>query len=316
MRCELPARHLPGKVTTLTSDSLVGGILTDKVYFRDQEGTCVWSVPGSRTEGRMLEGMRAMDIPCLIDVDDNYTVLADQKTDWVRDINPDDHRSLRAHKLIVQQQASGVMCSTEALADIYSGLHDNVHVCPNTVDPQDWPENPIKSINKVSVGFAGSVSHVRDDLRLVTKALRWASEQPDVEVVAIGHGRPDWDFPHLLVPWTNAHANYRWELCQLDIGLCPLVDTSWSVGKSDLKVLEYAMAGALPIISRAGPFYEWWDVLPTARTENEFLVMVKRALADPSATRARAREVREQVIRTRSTQANIDSWKEALASCA
>lgn len=277
----------------------------------------MWSIPGSRTEGRMLEGMRAMDIPCLVDVDDNYTVLADQKTDWVRDINPDDHSSLRAHKLIVKQQASGVICSTEPLADIYSRLHDNVHVCPNTVDLVDWLVDPIPDdCAYIKVGFAGSVSHVRDDLRLITKALRWASEQPNVEVVAIGHGRPDWEFPHRLVPWTDSLEKYRWNLGLLDIGLCPLVDTSWSVGKSDLKVLEYAMAGALPIISRAGPFYEWWDVVPTARTENEFLVHVKRALADPAATRARAREVREQVIRTRSIQANIDSWKEALASCA
>lgn len=287
------------------------------MVFVDQvAGPCVWSIPGTKTAGRMLEGMRAMGLPVFADVDDNYTVMYDGEGDpgWERQLNEEDHPSITAHRLIVQHQASGVICSTEPLARSYRRLHDNVHVVPNTVDPRDWPGDPVaEGTGKVRVGFAGSVNHM-EGLRLVTKALRWVSEQPGMEVVILGHGRREWDFPHLHIPWSESLSDYRLDLCQLDIGLAPLVETSWLIGKSDLKVLEYAMAGAFPVVSDVEPFSAWRGTVETAVTANDFLHQVQELAADIGATRERARALRDTVISDRSASSNAWRYEEVFGS--
>jgi hypothetical protein len=91
--------------------------------------------------------------------------------------------------------ADGLIVTTPALQSVYA-FHPDVYVCANAVDPDDWPalEKPDDGIFRV--GFAGSPSHA-DDVPLIGDALRWASQQPDVEVILLG-------FNPRLLTWREA----------------------------------------------------------------------------------------------------------------
>lgn len=336
-RCHLPARYLPGKVVYI-EDVIRGegeNVAVDRRALTLANAT-VWSIPGARTEGRLMEACRAMDIPAFVEVDDNYLLLYDGPGAgaWRAELNADDWRSVEAHKLILRHQASGVICATERLAELYSEHHQNVHVCENTVAPEDWPQHPfdLKPSAKdgvIRVGFAGSPSHERD-LELIRKAMLWCAKQPNVEVVMIGrwgahalylphegtvNAAIDPGFPCRVIPWTDNIGVYHFNLCEIDVGLAPIVDSSWAAGKSDLKCLEYALAGVCPVVSDAVAYRPWRGTdVPMCATANDFLRTVQELVADPEGAREIALKTRQKVLAERTTYANIGKWKEALAS--
>lgn len=84
-------------------------------------------------------------------------------------------------------------------------------------------------------------------------ALRWAANQPDVEVVCVGLD-PDFDFPYTHIPMTPSLQAYRDVLCTFDIGICPLKRGGINRWKSDLKWLEYSAAGAATVATRLDPY--------------------------------------------------------------
>lgn len=331
----LPARHLPGHVTFISKDCIAEQA-DGTAWFTDHQGSAaVFSIPGARSEGHLMEAYRARGIPAFVEVDDNYLTLPDiEESAWRWEINPDDHRSVQAHKLILQHQASGLICSTERLAGIYADQHENIHVCPNTVDADDWPAEPFRlkpsaSDGIVRVGFAGSPSHLVD-LPLIRKTMRWCAEQKNVEPVLIGPwnvnrlqvvdggvsdmGR-DPGMPGRVVGWTDSLAAYHFNLCELDIGLAPLQDSFFASGKSDLKVLEYVMAGVMPVASDAAAYEPWRDSdVPLCRTPNEFLHTVQQLVSDPDGTREKLLRLRRRVLAERTTAGNIHLWRDALAS--
>jgi hypothetical protein len=139
------------------------------------------------------------------------------------------------------------------------------------------------------------------------RLLREASEYVD-------RHRARWSFPLTLVPWTNKLARYRRNLGGLDIALCPVDETASSFARwrSDVKVLELAMSGALPIISDARCYAEWREVLPVARDAAEFLDLVQWAASHPAEVRARRAALREHVLATRTIETEVEAWRAAI----
>ncbi len=61
---------------------------------------------------------------------------------------------------------------------------------------------------------------------------------------------------HNSIPWVRP-ARYQRIALPFDIGLCPLRHDSFTLGKSDCKVLEYLIAGAAPVCSNMPVFSAW-----------------------------------------------------------
>jgi hypothetical protein len=198
------------------------------------------------------------------------------------------------------------------LADVYSEFNDNVFVCPNSVDPDDW-QYEREPHDTFRIVYYGSPSHTRDT-PLVTKALKWAARQPGVEVFTFGFKNPAWSFPHQVMPWMDDLADVRKGLFSFDLGLAPLVGDPWSRGKSDVKVLEYAMAGALPLMSDEEPYRYWAEggapdlVVPKDGWEEA----VRWAVEDPERVKRRAALVKEHVLQHRTVYNSIGAWREAI----
>src|SRR4029077_409734 len=152
------------------------------------------------------------------------------------------------------------------------------------------------------------------DLNDLRRALDWASRQPDVEVVLIGELLFE-GIPCTHIPWSASLPEFRRSVETIDVMLCPVRENDWSRCKSDLKVLEAAMAGACAVVSRAEPYRSWWEngaPCYVAQDAKDFLKAVKHLVANRDEARETARLARKQVLAERSISVGIQSWREAL----
>jgi hypothetical protein len=371
-RVDIPARHLPAEV-----------VVYGRTFKRERQrgGAAVFVAPHFSEAILAFNAAKVLGLRTVVEVDDNWLeldprFLALQQTDVGADPEVVEHAmqvhrdGQRRHRWAAEQ-ANAVIVSTPALAELYAPLSANVHVCPNSLDVADWPEQlrQPRERGPFVVGFAGSTSHA-DDLPLIRDALAWASEQPgvearflgwhpadaspswetesarrgfeemwamlerglvdgavpapvtraaqeliDVEKTKVAERQVQWDFPLEVVPWTEDAMRYADNLAALDVGLCPVDDAApFSAGRSDLKVLELAAAGVLPIVSDHPIYAEWRGLVPMARSPEEFVELTRWAVEHPDEVRSKAAELWQRVLETRAIETTIGRWRDAVAS--
>lgn len=314
-RVTLPAKFLPGKALPATSVTVRHFSRHQKLTFPDLRGdTAVVQYPGDNGMALFAMALESQDKRMFVEVDDNYIDYADEL--WMKRANRgarisrEHATSVQGHRWIVEHSA-GVIVTTEALAEVYRGHNDNVHICRNSIDPSDWPE-PIPRDDTFRIGWYASNSHDRDSTMIV-KALSWASRQPGVQVINIGHD-PGWQFKRAQVEWTDNFLAPRKWLASLDVGVSPLVATPLARFRSDLKALEYAMGGAMPFLQSSDPYWEWEDkdFARIARSPEDWVAQIKWAVANRDEVRARARQAREYVLAERTFRTEINRWRGAI----
>lgn len=316
-----PAKRLPGQVLYLKeSDIAQDPESKEDVVFPRHVGTAIWQFPGNMTRAILIAGMQSYGIRVLMDVDDNYLIPAplmssksNSPTEWQIDFDKsgDDRHSLEAHRRIAPM-VDGIIVATDALADVYSHLNDNIIVAPNSVVPEDWPEPEKPNDGILRIGWAASYSHLVD-VPLVAKALEWAADQKDVEVYVYGLGEVfDFGKKIKVVPWTNDLAMYKKSLALCDVHICPLIENEWSRCKSDIKAIEAAMAGALPIVSDVLPYQAWRD--RTIRCEDGAWGKAFRwCLTHRDEIPKLAQEAKDYVLSERTIDQSVHIWREACA---
>jgi hypothetical protein len=260
---------------------------------------------------QQLQGVRV-----LAEIDDNYLIpapqLPDVQSEWVVKHHKDgtDDHSIECHRKIVKW-VDGIIVSTPRLAEIYAPLNANVYVCPNSIDTQDWPDVEKPDDGIFRIGFAGSKSHYHD-YALVDRALSWAADLPDVEILIYGI-REKGPAKKRWIEWNHDLPAYRESLGQLDVGVCPLRQSYWTDCKSDVKALEYAMAGALPIITKTEAYRPWWDKpCLVAETEKDFRRHIKWCVNNRDEVKKLAAEALAYVLSERRIEHSIHYWEEAV----
>lgn len=315
-RCVLPAKYLPGVV--LPAEKMVAVKRDDgRCDFPDMEnGTAVIQFPGDRGAAMVTMLAMAQGGKVFVEVDDNYIDQGDElwrkRSNWGQQIGSQAH-TVQGHRWICEN-ASGVIVTTEALAAAYREHSDNVHVCRNSIDPDDWPQLDKPNDGVFRIGWYASPSHDRDGV-MAGKAMAWASRQPNVQVVNIGLDPPGWAFPRWWIPSQSNFIDLRPELMKLDVGISPLVGTPSAKFRSDLKPLEYGMGATLPILQAAPPYADWHDK-PALMcwTEKDWMEQVKWCVRNQDEVRALGQLTREYVLRERTFTTEIDHWRTALAS--
>ena len=75
----------------------------------------------------------------LVEADDNYFAVAPsmKRTGWSKRMGESMH-TLEGHAAIVRH-ADACIVTTDTLASFYRKHNPNVYVCPNAVEPDDWP---------------------------------------------------------------------------------------------------------------------------------------------------------------------------------
>lgn len=313
----LPMKALPGQLIPIEHDSLAEADDKSLILNRQVGDTAIWQFLGDDGRSRIALQMRRQGLRTLMEVDDTYLKFAPplygKAGAWTRThaeaVANGTGYSVEMHRKVVPQM-DGIIVSTPYLADLYDEYNDHVYICPNSVDPSDWNVERTES-DVLRIGYYGSPSHLRDWPR-VKKAMKWAVRQKDVEVITVGFRPPGWTGKAL--PWNDRILEGRAGLGQLDVGIAPLTQNAWANGKSDLKAVEYAMAGVLPVVEDSPPYAPWvdmgWPYCPG--TPDEWDDVIKDIVQNRDRVKAQAAEAKAYVLAERTIEKNIHAWREAV----
>lgn len=138
-----------------------------------------------------------------------------------------------------------------------------IYVLPNSLDLDFYkPWERRASKNEIRIGWQGGASHWRD-MKIVEGPLTEIKRKhSNVKFVFFGQAFPDMQkaFPDAEYhPWVDQDTfHVKLGSLDLDIGLCPLEDTGFNRGKSNLKMIEYGVFGVPSICSSIseGPYNE------------------------------------------------------------
>jgi glycosyltransferase involved in cell wall biosynthesis len=311
LRCNLPAKYLPG----VAHPDLYGYLDEDEMVFPYHQGkAAVMQFAGDKGWALMQEHLQVQGVRTLVEVDDNYLYDPGKKlrgkSNWQRKLGDGIH-TYEGHRKIVKR-ADGVIVTTPRLADSYAKFNDNVFVIPNPVDPYDWQHVSRRDDGIFRVAWFASTSHM-PDAHLIQEGMKWASAQPDVQVLVLGIN-PHWKFPYTQLPWVNDLDMYRLLMGMVDVGVCPIKPDPFSVYRSDVKASEYNMGGAAVVCSDVAPYRDRVhesDCLK-ARDTSEFTAQIKRLVNDREETKALAAAGKEWTLRNRHIEVLVPLWKEAL----
>jgi len=209
--------------------------------------------------GQLLTGPRGMSLweswqgktRLVYDIDDDVFNSDHEGSLWHR---LPECRDIAAYLLSISDL---VTVSTEPLVDVVSKYNSNVTVLPNCVH-EDLLKIDRPWRDRVTVGWAGGTSHLRDFQYAAPMLARFLAKHPAADFHFVGA-----DYTPLLKVPDGRTRHTRWQPdvwdyyrgIDFDIGIAPLDPASaFSKGKSHIKALEYAALG-IPVIASASPPY-------------------------------------------------------------
>lgn len=203
----------------------------------------------------------------VVDVDDAFTLIGPDhpEHDLYRPLNAALDRAIAA--------SAEAWFSTEELAGAYAAVAGRSAIIPNSLDQRLWRdwrhERPAPfSGDKAHMLYMGTHTHGPDfaTIRPVLEQLHAErGDAFDLTVIGIDPDIAPTPWLRRLAPPAEA-VSYprfvRWLRAQgpFDLGLAPLAETAFNRCKSDIKALDYAMLGIVPVVSD-GPAYRIDSVL-------------------------------------------------------
>lgn len=254
--------------------------------------------------------------PVIYDTDDN----------WV-DPPPAYHPAYVYHSSILVRntverylsKADLVTVSTPALAEAFGRFQDRILVVPNTVDFEPPPEAAGREGPCVRIGYAGTRTHEGDFEVVVPALLRLRREfGKRIALVFLGCLPAGLD-PSEVELWgfSDDYKGYLARLAGLgiQIALAPLRDNSFNRFKSNIKYLEYSLAGAAGVYSQS-PAYEGSvqhgvTGLLVAHTEQAWYEAVKSLVQEPFLRKRLAAAARRDVQERFSPEHTRQAWDKA-----
>ncbi|CAG8867922.1 hypothetical protein PS627_02683 [Pseudomonas fluorescens] len=226
---------------------------------------------------------------------DDYVLQAPSKNSHARNKPSDIEHHLRRGIGLCDR----VVVTTDALANALSGMHRDIRVVPNMLDPNPWLTlQSRRGVGaKPRVGWGGGTSH-GGDLEIIADVVRALADQ--VEWVFFGM------CPEALKPYIHEfHPVVNLPLypaklasLNLDLALAPLEFHIFNDCKSNLRLLEYGACG-YPVICSDTAAYQ--GDLPCTRirsnSSEEWLQAIRQHLGDPVASYRLGDELREAVRR-------------------
>ncbi|NTU71282.1 MAG: glycosyltransferase family 4 protein [Coriobacteriia bacterium] len=210
-----------------------------------------------------------------------------------------------------------VTTPTHALAEKLRTMNPNVRVLPNMLPTTGWdyPEPKAQREDAITIGWAGSYSHL-GDLRVVNEVLlQLLDHYPHVEVAIVG--KPDFtdldEHERIRFIEPTDINGYPKLLEQFDIGLIPLADNLFNRAKSDLKFVEYSRIGIPSVASKLEPYLrtvKHGENGFLASSPKDWLKHVTRLIEDVELRRSIGAAA-QAYAKTRTIDTVIDRWERA-----
>ena len=311
LRATLPAGALGG--VTLSIDEELTNPANNGDLWRNHPPSTpgIWQLVSNQVRLQAFKEQRLF-APVYLDIDDDYTQMHKEYNAirWVEfDYETPDltTSSIETHRHAASF-ADGVIVTTPYLKTKYDELNDNVYVCRNSVNPDDWPEPLPRDPDEFVIMFAGSPRI--DDLQRIRRGMEWAARQPGVKCIMV-HDL-NMRFKGVRTTGWVDFSNYFNFISALkpDVSLRPIQPHPFARSKSDLKILEAAMAGAFSIVEVMEPYQEWIaaDKVLYAASPKDWEKAIKYCVNNRDEITARAAALREEVINTRSIDVVKNDW--------
>jgi hypothetical protein len=271
----------------------------------------------TKAQVQFLAWMQQQGVATIMDSDDAMWCIHPENTAhevWNGQHGPQHWRNLDRAADVVDL----VTVTTKYLEKRYSG-HGRSEMLPNCV-PADITElvQPVRDAldPTPTVGWAGFTATHPHDLEVCGRAVREAQDDTGCLVRVIGDApgaERAWGAKVEHVQPAALGQPYYTALTTLDIGLVPLADTPFNVGKSYLKALEYAAVGVAVVASPTPANRELAKTVPLFLADNqqEWYDAITLLVNDTQLREDRAATAREAVMQHHTYEANAERWAAA-----
>jgi tetratricopeptide (TPR) repeat protein len=203
----------------------------------------------------IVAGRREEGLTTVYEISDNFAALPSSITHELSFRNP--ICLATTYQLI--QLSDAVQAVSDILLERFQFLFETGRVFDNQIQEMGPP--PRSAGNPVIIGWGGSTGHT-EDLKWIAPALKRFCDQNDGVCFSF-MGNPQ-QFEEVFGSWARSDkcrykdpgslSDYFGFLDTLDIGLAPLKDTPFNACRSDVKFIEYASRGVVPVLSDTGPY--------------------------------------------------------------
>lgn len=131
----------------------------------------------------------------------------------------------------------------------FLGRKTNVRVVPMSLDPLKWTAKTEWG-EKFVVGWAGAPNNLPMLKELEGEIGCFLRYNPDAVFVVCCGEKPELDFPFEFIP--HGESTLPASIRRFSVGLVPLPQNKFAMGKSPIKALQY-MAGGIPMIATPHP---------------------------------------------------------------
>ena len=185
--------------------------------------------------------------------------------------------------------ASHVMVGNPYLAEYARQFNDRVTVIPTTIDTEKYRVPPrTEKSGPLVIGWTGSHSTVQH-LDTLRGALKKLAERESFRLRVIG--TPTYDCPPVDVEAIRWRSETEVEdVAAIDIGVMPLPEDRWSIGKCGLKALQFMALGIPTICSPVGVNK---DIIQD--DQNGFLAATEDEWVDKLTRLLRSHELRQRL---------------------
>jgi glycosyltransferase involved in cell wall biosynthesis len=272
------------------------------VFNRFYEGSLINELVALKKMGKII----------VYEVDDNYFAMDSRLPLW----KIEKYAKPSAYELMVNSDA--ITTSTQYLKNsLRKQTHTPIFVIPNAIDLSDYQQRENKN-KQIKIGWQGSNVHISDLLSVIKpiKKLqkkhkfkfiifglddnkiedfykfakkRKTGEKWSRDLIKLYEELKTMDFEH--IPFTSTVEEYRIKLSMLDldIGICPLLDTDFNRSKSCLKYYEYAAVGTPALASDVIPYNTEMYKKDLARGEKEWELKLEKLITDDEYRNQRSR---------------------------
>ncbi len=157
------------------------------------------------------------------------------------------------------------------------------------------------------IGWGGSIGHFDDMAKISDRLINWIMSRDNVHLYLMCADQI-WELFEALPAdrkrrfATGALDDYYSFVSHLDIGIAPLEDTPFNRSRSDVKFLEYAAHGVVPVLQATGPYLGSVKQGRTGflfKTPDELISTLDHLVSDASVRLSVSASAREYVLRER-----------------
>jgi glycosyltransferase involved in cell wall biosynthesis len=215
----------------------------------------------------------------------------------------------------LMRMADIVTTTTPRLANYMRRFNKNVYAIPNMLPEEHWHITRVKrSKGKLVIGWAGSRHHWVDLNILEGTIQQLLDEYPNIEFHIAGADElPFKSHERIMILPTVKIEAYPVIMSGFDIGLAPVTDTHFNRCKSDLKFIEYGMAGVPAVVSKVESYTD--SVINgengfLAKNTKDWLKYLRWMIEDEKLRKKIARNAKKYA-ESRVISKNIGLWEEA-----